>query len=203
MGQPNYLLHPIPNGCTERGLIEAAVRGNVEAFGQLYNNNAPQVYRYVAYRVPLSAEAEDLTAQVFLNAWKAIGSYKSLNDKPFVAWLYTIAHNQVVNYFKSKNQTTIFTSIDEANDLADGNRYSNPDAHTDKLAEYEELREAILKLPPDQQQIIHLRFVEELSHAEIGLLMGKPEVTVRGILSRALEALRKSLKREIIFGRNE
>ena len=203
MSQPKQLLHPIPNGCTERGLIEAAVRGDVEAFGQLYNISVSQVYRYVAYRVPLPSEAEDLTAQVFLNAWKAIGSYKSLNDKPFVAWLYTIAHNQVVNYYKSKNQTTVFTSIDEAKDLADGNGYNNPDTHSNKLAEYEELREAIWKLPPDQQQVIHLRFVEELSHAEIGRLMGKPEVTVRGILSRAIESLRKSLKREILFGRNE
>ncbi|HEX2913453.1 MAG TPA: sigma-70 family RNA polymerase sigma factor [Chloroflexia bacterium] len=183
----------------ERSLVEAAIRGDVDAFGELYQYNAAAVYRYIAYRVQPPSEAEDLTAQVFMNAWKAVGRYQQSNT-PFLAWLYTIAHNQVINYSKSKSQKTIFTSIDEAYDIADGNRFNNPDYQSDKMAEYEELRKAVLKLPYDQQQVIYLRYVEELGHAEIGRLMDKSEVTVRGILFRAHDALRKSLKREIIFG---
>jgi len=179
--------------------VLAACGGDVEAFGVLYQRYAERVFRYIAYRVRTQAEAEDLTAQVFLNAWKAIGRYKP-QEAPFLAWLYTIAHNQVINYAKSKTQNTTFTSIDSAYELVDTSRYNSPDERADKLAEYEELRQAVLNLPADQQQVIFLRYVEELGHAEIGQLMGKPEVTIRGILFRAHESLRKHLKRESFFG---
>lgn len=179
--------------------VTAACEGDVEAFGMLYQRNAERVFRYIAYRVRTPAEAEDLTAQVFLNAWKAIGRYKQ-QETPFLAWLYTIAHNQVINYVKSKAQNTTITSIDSAFELVDTSRYNSPDARTDKMAEYEELRQAVLNLPTDQQQVIFLRYVEELGHAEIGHLMGKPEVTIRGILFRAHESLRKYLRRESVFG---
>lgn len=180
-------------------LVEAACAGDVEAFGTLYQRYAERVFRYIAYRVRTPAEAEDLTAQVFLNAWKAIARYKT-QEAPFLAWLYTIAHNQVINYAKSKVQNTAFTSLDSAHELVDNSRYNSPDERTNKLAEYEELRQAVLNLPSDQQQVIFLRYVEEMGHAEIGQLMGKPEVTIRGILFRAHESLRKYLKRESVFG---
>lgn len=179
--------------------VLAACGGDVEAFGTLYQRYAERVFRYIAYRVRTPAEAEDLTAQVFLNAWKAIGRYKA-QEAPFLAWLYTIAHNQVINYAKSKAQNTTFTSINSAYELVDTSRYNSPDERADKLAEYEELRQAVLNLPADQQQVIFLRYVEELGHAEIGQLMGKPDVTIRGILFRAHESLRKYLKRESVFG---
>ena len=180
-------------------LVWAACGGDVEAFGTLYQRYSERVFRYTAYRVRTPAEAEDLTAQVFLNAWKAIARYKP-QEAPFLAWLYTIAHNQVINYSKSKAQNTAFTTIDAAHELTDNNRYNSPDERTNKLAEYEELRQAVLNLPLDQQQVIFLRYVEEMGHAEIGHLMGKPEVTIRGILFRAHESLRKYLKRESVFG---
>lgn len=186
-------------GDEEIRLVESACAGDVEAFGTLYQKNAERVFRYIAYRVRTPAEAEDLTAQVFLNAWKAIARYKT-QESPFLAWLYTIAHNQVINYAKSKVQNTAFTSINSAHELVDNSRYNSPDERTEKLAEYEELKQAVLNLPPDQQQVIFLRYVEEMGHAEIGQLMGKPEVTIRGILFRAHEALRKYLKRESVFG---
>lgn len=80
----------------EVDLIQAACGGDVEAFGMIYQRYAERVFRYIAYRVRTPAEAEDLTAQVFLNAWKAILRYKP-QEAPFLAWLYTIAHNQVIN----------------------------------------------------------------------------------------------------------
>ena len=184
----------------EHALVQAAVHGDVEAFGLLYQNYAAKVYRYIAYRLhPPPTEAEDLTAQVFLSAWRAIDRYHQ-QETPFAAWLYTIAHNQVINFGKSKQQTTTFAPIDAAVELADPSHSNSPDFQADKRAEYEELRQAVLKLPDDQQQVIYLRYVEELSHAEIGQLMAKSDVTVRGILFRAHEALRKELKREISFG---
>ncbi len=183
----------------ETAIIEAAIRGDVDAFGLLYQSYFAKVYRYIAYRIIPLSEAEDLTAQVFLNAWKAISRYQP-KSTPILAWLYTIAHNLVINHGKSKAQKTVYTSIDEAYDLADTSRYNNPDLQVYKQAEYEELRLAVLQLPYDQQQVIYLRYVEDLGHAEIGRLMGKTEVTVRGILFRAHEGLRKLLKRESDFG---
>ncbi len=183
----------------EQTLVRASVGGDVEAFEVLYQNYAPTIYRYIAYRVNPASEAEDLTAQVFLSAWRAIERYQQ-QTTPFIAWLYTIAHNQVINFGKSKSQTMNMAPIDEAYDLTDTNRHNSPDFQLDKQAEYEELRQAVIKLPDDQQQVIYLRYVEEMGHAEIGRIMAKSEVTVRGILFRAHEALRKQLKRETSFG---
>lgn len=197
--QPVSELSEQDHALDERGLVQNAVRGDVEAFGELYQRHAGQIYRYIAYRVRPPSEAEDLTAQVFLNAWKAIGRYQH-NNTPFLAWLYTIAHNQVVNFVKSKNYNKLSTPIEDAYDLEDENHYSRPDEQADRRAEFEELRRAVLTLPDDQQMVIYLRYVEEMGHSEISRLMNKPEVTVRGILFRAHEALRKTLKRGSIFG---
>jgi len=84
-------------------LVEWAADGNVEAFGELYSIYLDQIHRYVFYQVRDRMTAEDLTEEIFVKAWKALGRYKQKNSA-FSAWLYRIAHNHVVDYFRTRRQ---------------------------------------------------------------------------------------------------
>src|SRR5712692_6263403 len=85
----------------EKGLVRKAMGRDAAAFGQLYDDYAAKIYRYAYYKVGTRVQAEDLTAQVFLKAWEAIGGYRSTN-RPFSAWLFRIAHNLIVDYFRTQ-----------------------------------------------------------------------------------------------------
>lgn len=81
--------------------LKAAVNGDMTAFGELYRLYSEPIFRYCSYRVTNEHDAEDLTAQVFLRAWQAIGRYQ-IGGAPFEAWLYRIAHNLVINYQQNR-----------------------------------------------------------------------------------------------------
>lgn len=176
------------------GLIRQAVRGDVDAFGELYQLYADTIYRYFFYRVRLDTEAQDLTAQVFLNAWKAIGRYREENV-PFLVWLYTIARNLLINHNKSNRHYSIMAVLGEgvAEQVADHSEEANPISALLRQAENEELVKAFEQLNDEQQQVIYYRFVENWSHTELARLMGKSEGAVRAMQFRALESLRRLL----------
>src|SRR5258708_3512513 len=79
--------------------IEAAKRGDAEAFAELYNAYVDQIYRYVYYRVSTVAVAEDLTADVFLRVLEGLPAYED-RSMPILSWMYRIAHARALNYFR-------------------------------------------------------------------------------------------------------
>jgi RNA polymerase sigma-70 factor (ECF subfamily) len=174
----------------EAMLVQRAVEHDAEAFGRLYDMHVDRVYKHIYYRVGNEADAEDLTQQVFLKAWQAIHKYKK-TASPFVAWLMTISHNQVVDFYRTrKNKVHL-----EAEVLADGPA-SRPEQTAETSFEQQRLRSAISQLGGDEQQVVILRFIEGLEFAEIASIMKKKEGNVRVILHRALVKLRNMLKRE-------
>jgi RNA polymerase sigma-70 factor (ECF subfamily) len=172
----------------EAALVDRARRGDAEAFGRLYTLHLERIYRYVYYRVGTASEAEDLTEHVFLKAWEAVGRYES-RGLPFAAWLYRMAHNAVIDHYRASRPTT---SIDESLDLED-EKQSPTDAVMAGV-DRDELRLAILRLNHDQQQVVVMRFVEGMSHAEVAHLLGKSEGAVRVIQHRALQAMGRYLR---------
>lgn len=82
-------------------LVEAAIAGDAEAFGRLYDMHVNRVFRHAYYRVGNKTDAEDLTQRVFLKAWQAIGRYKK-TASPFIAWLMTISHNLVIDFYRTR-----------------------------------------------------------------------------------------------------
>jgi len=171
---------------TEAEVVQKALRLDAEAFGQLYELYLDRIYRYVYHRVGSTVEAEDLTEQVFLRAWEHLGSY---NDRglPFTAWLYRIAHNLVIDYHRTRKQT------EPLSENLEEHRPGPEEAVACRL-EAAEVADALRHLPPDQQQIITLRFVQGLSHAEAAVIMGKNEAALRALQYRALIALQKLLR---------
>ena len=172
----------------ERTLIERAVKRDREAYGALYNKHVSRVYRHVYYMVGNPAEAEDLTAQAFLQGWKAIERYQ-IRGAPFVSWLMRIAHNLGVSHLRSKKPSSELPET-----LVDQSREGNPADVMQRHSDGDRVREAILRLRDEHRRVIILRFVEDLEYREVAEIVGKSVPAVRVIQHRALNALRKEMQ---------
>jgi RNA polymerase sigma-70 factor (ECF subfamily) len=182
-----YIVKPEHSPPTDEKLIARAQRGDTAAFGDLYERYLTTIFRYVFYRVGERTEAEDLTETVFLKAWEALGRYR-VREVPFRAWLYRIAHNTLIDCYRTTKETV---PLDEQCELPD------PADQPDELFDLQESRAAVTQalqnLPPDYQHVLTLRFISGLSHAETSQVLGRSEKAVRVLQHRALNALRKIL----------
>jgi RNA polymerase sigma-70 factor (ECF subfamily) len=169
----------------ERALIRSSIEGDSDAFESLYLHYMERIYRYIFFRVGDEAQAEDMTEEVFVRVWEALPKYK-LGESRFTSWLYTIAHNLVVDHYRRRNPTSI--SMDEVTRYPD--RRNLPERIIGRKQEFEILAHSIMQLEDLEQQVLLLRFVEELSHREIAKIIGKSQTASRVIQHRALKALR-------------
>lgn len=177
----------------EDGLVADATRGDVRAFAALYDLHADRVFRHLYYQVGNRADAEDLTQQVFLQAWQAVGRFRK-TGAPFIAWLFAIAHNLAINAWRQRTDV-------EPLELEPVSAAIWADPEAVALIDYDRdaVRQAILRLRPDQRQVIILRFLEHLDYPQVAAAIGKNESNVRLIQHRALLALRELL-REVVRG---
>ena len=173
----------------EKDLATRATRHDREAFGLLYDRYVTRIHQYVYYKVGSGAEAEDLTAQVFLRAWEAIGGYE-WREHPFSAWLFRIARNLVVDYHRARRDTVSLEGADGRDDAEPADT-DMPERSLQALFTSEQLRRAVSQLTEEQQEVIVLRFMEGYSTAEIAAMMGKREGAIRGLQFRGLAALRE------------
>lgn len=173
---------------TENTLVERAVQRDRAAFATLYDNYVDRVYRHVYYRVSNQNDAEDITQEVFIKAWKAINKYKK-TGAPFVAWILAIAHNLVVDYYRARKK---FVSLEEAKTSSE-NDETSPEAMTEASLNQSYIRDAILKLKGEKQRVILMRFIDGFSYGEIAQALNKSEGAVRVIQHRALNDLRRML----------
>ena len=172
----------------ERLLVERAGSRDAEAFGELYDMHVVRVYRHIYYLVNSISEAEDLTAQTFLQAWEAMDRYED-RGVPFVSWLLRIAHNLAISHLRSRRERS------QLHDgLVDHDTFRDPEKVAERAADEERVRRAILRLGHEQRQVIILRFVEDLEYPEVAEIVGKSVAAVRVIQHRALCALRKMMK---------
>jgi len=171
----------------EESLVRRAKQRDQEAFAQLYEGYFDKIYRYVAIRIGDRMEAEDITQQVFLNAIKAISSFR-WRGIPFSAWLFRIAHNQVVDYLRRKTKRPTIP-LDESLVASD----YDPQLIAGQKLDIERLHSATGKLTPAQQEVISLRFAGELPIAQVARIMGKSEGAVKALQHSAIVALRKTL----------
>ncbi len=170
----------------EKDVVSRAIKGDGGAFAQLYEEHFDRIYRYVYLKVGNQAEAEDLTQEVFVKALEAIGSYKWRN-LPFVAWLFRIAHNQVIDYLRKQGKVGKVVLEDDIA-LVSG---SNPAFMAERELEIEELINNVKKLSPAQREVISLRFGSGLSVAEAAKALGKNPGTVKALQYNGIVALRK------------
>lgn len=161
-------------------LVDSAPSLDVAA---LYDCYAPALYRYIYYRLGARTVAEDLTAEVFV---RVLGIQRAPDD--WRAYLYRIAHNLVVDYLR--RNPAVFENMDEG--LLD--ERADPATRAELQDERRRVRRAILRLTPEQQQVIVLKFVEDMSNAQVARIMNKPEGAVKALQHRALTNLREWLQ---------
>jgi RNA polymerase sigma factor (sigma-70 family) len=184
------LVFPIrqTTGDAERALVRRATDGDPEAFAELYERYVERIFRYIYHKVGSRTDAEDLTAQVFMKAWEAVGRYE-WTGRPFGAWLYRMAHNAVVDHYRRQRETV------PLDDVVDGAEPSDYVAQlTLQQLTVEALQHALAHLTDDQQEVIILRFLEAYSVGEVACLMKRRPGAVRALQHRALTQLCRILR---------
>ena len=178
----------------EKELVERA-RKDPEAFGKIYDQYYSPIFNYVLRRIANIEIAQDITSEVFFRALKNLGKFRWQNIS-ISFWLYRIATNQITDCFRKNNHKTI--SLEEVRELA-----ANFDPPSDfpeaeeELIRHEDfllLHENIAKLSIKYQEVIVLRFFEDKQIKDIARILGKREGTVKALLHRGLEKLRKLME---------
>lgn len=175
----------------EKAWIETA-KTNPSAFGELYELYVDRIYNYVYYRVGNIHDAEDLTSRTFYRALSHLPTYED-RGVPFSAWLYRIAHNLVANWHRDHGRRPV-VALDQL--ILKSQASKDPEDVAESLDNTRLLREGMRKLDPARQELLVLKFGQELSNAEIGRIMGRSEGAIKSLYHRTLLALRKELAKE-------
>ncbi len=168
-------------------LVVLVKKGDHDAFSQLYDIFVDPLYRYIYFRVN-NQEVEDLMEIVFLKVWENIKKYTPKN-KMFSAWFFRIAHNVVVDHYRSQKNETEDLPIN----VPAYKREHNPIKNTENRLHNEALRNALKNLKENYREVLVYKFLNDLSNPEIAEIMDKSEGSVRILQFRALKALKAEL----------
>lgn len=176
---------------TETELLSAAMNFDEGALGELYDRYEAKIYSYIYRRTGEPALAEDLTAQVFLKMLEAIRKNRAWQSS-FSGWLYRIAHNLVIDYYRRRDRQQQ-VSIDDMVIPAEGD---SPVRFAELRLDAEKLRSAIRSLTDEQAEVLSLRFFEGYSISEVANMMDKTDGAIKALQYRAVATLRHLLEKE-------
>ena len=174
----------------ERALIAAAVAGDRDAFGALYERSRPTVLAYITHRVRNRPLAEDLTQDVFRRALVSMCKYED-RGYAFEAFVITIARNLVADYYKGAAFRTTICSSELVAEPIDADRWVDPERCVTHGVIAAEITAALARLNVAQRMCVELRFLRGMSVAETAAAMGKNQGAIKALLQRATSALRR------------
>ena len=160
------------------------------AFEDLYRDYLGRIYAYVRAQVGSAADAEDVTSQVFMNAYQAYARFETRNSTP-AAWLFRIARNATLDHFRASNRRDRLRRTIERQPQAE----EDPAGQAEERIQYRALLAQVAELPERQRDAISLRH-SGLSFDEVGLLLGCSEDAAKMLYHRALKALREAAHKE-------
>jgi RNA polymerase sigma-70 factor (ECF subfamily) len=182
----------------ERELVEAA-KCDSQAFAALYDRYYSPIFGYVLVRVAKLDVAQDITSEVFFKALISIKRYR-WRGVQFSTWLYRIANHEIANHYRANGHgLALVERVAEAASFTFEAPEEEMEDAEQTLSRYQVFLEAqkrIARLPLKYQQVIVLRFFEDKPLAEIGLILGKKESTVKTLLYRGLDKLKEELNSE-------
>lgn len=173
---------------TADALLKRARQWNEDALAQIYDTYAPAIYRYVYRRTGHQDTAEEITADTFHRFLVALKQGGGPTEY-LSAWLYRVAHNLIVDFYRRQPP--------QEPELIDDVTLAEPDhgaVHLERQTQVEQARAALQQLTPLQQQIITLRYLEEMSNEEIAQVVNRTEGAVKALQHRALNSLRRILE---------
>jgi RNA polymerase sigma-70 factor (ECF subfamily) len=161
-------------------------------FSELYRAHLRDVYSYAYYRVGNHHDAEDLTEQTFLQAYRHFErAQRESNGRPLRPWLIRIVHNLAANYFRDRSRRPQ-TNIDDAGPISD--QYDT----SDLVEGREELRDVlagVASLPEDRKAALIMRFALDMDNREIARALGRTEGATKVLIHRAIKQLEEELAR--------
>lgn len=178
----------------ERALIEAA-RNDAEAFGRLYQRYVKRIYNYLYRHTGNPVEAEDLTSRTFFRALRSLHQYKDRGGA-FQAWLFRIAHNLVVNWYRDQSRHPVISLEVTGDHPGQATHHDEPHEHIIRTERQALVARLIAQLPEDRKTLLILKFVEKMSNEEIGKVLGKTEGAIKSLYHRTLLDLREILEQE-------
>lgn len=171
-------------------LVRQVQKGDLEAFGQLYDRFYGPVFAYVLHQVGSPADAEDIVSGVFLDALQKIGGF-TWRGAGFRAWLFSIARNDVMDHFRRLGRSREAAITEQHMELASSDRV---ESIAEAAWDEHQLREAVWQLSDEQQQVILLKLMVNFSNGQIAAVLSKSEGAVKALQHRALENLRKIME---------
>jgi RNA polymerase sigma-70 factor (ECF subfamily) len=171
-------------------LLEQARQYDAQALAEIYDLYAEPIYRYLYRFLGEAHTAEDLTSEAFLKLLTVLDSPQAPRDQ-LQGWLYRVARNLAVDWYRDHGKYTTLSLNEEL-----VSRGESPLARLERAQDRQQLRAALLELTADQQQVLILRFAQNLKIQEVAQLMGKSEGAVKLLQYRATRRLQKLLERE-------
>lgn len=167
-------------------LVKQAQKGSLSAFQTLYMRHLDAIYRYFFFQTKDKFLAEDLGQEVFIKIWKSIDKYDEKKGA-FTSWMYRIAHNLLVDYYRGKKTLTLKEGLEAS--------YSEDWLEKlDHLEKIQNVKKALENVSADYKEVIILRFFEDQSVEEVAQIVDKSEENVRVIQHRAIRKLREILE---------
>ena len=182
----------MPQNSVDRALIQRAKEGDPAAFSELYDRYQAPIYRYIRYRVQDTHDVDDLTSDVFVRLVERIDRF-SYQGRPILAWLYTIARNLIIDYYRREGRK----KLDPFDEQLAANSIS-PEEYTNRALSWQRISEGLQQLTEEQQDVIVFKFIEGYSNAQVAQLMEKPIGAVKSLQHRGLAALRRALESDMI-----
>jgi len=181
----------------ESQIIIECQSGKLERFGLLYDSYFKKIYNFIFYRTLCKEIAEDLTSQTFFKALQGINSFNSQKGPArterfsarsggqFSSWLYRIAKNNVVDYYRSRRNEI---DIEDVWDLKDDGDLRASIENKERVAK---INEYLKLLKPEHRQIVIMRVWDEMSYSEIAQILGKSEDNCKVMFSRVIGKIRE------------
>ena len=178
----------------ENQIIKKCQQGDLEKFAQLYDLYVEKIFRFVFYKTQHKETAEDIVSETFIKALKGIGNFRG-NLGTFQAWLFKIARNSVVDYYRAKKNSPT-KDIEEVWDLGENNSI------LETLTMKQEAKKVVQyfkNLSPIQREILILRVWEEMPYNQIAEIVNKDKNNCKVIFARTIKKLKEEAPLFIIF----
>jgi len=170
-------------------LLKIRIKKDPVAFGELYDLYVEKIYRFVFFKINNREEPEDITSEVFLKVWNYLIENREKEIESFTGLIYRIARNLIIDFYRQRARKQE-CSLDSVVLLVDDGNYAKVEIDQ----EVEKIMLVIKRMKQEYQEVILLRFVEDLSTSEISTILDKSKTNVRVILHRATKKLQELLE---------
>lgn len=180
----------------DQDLVSRCLTGDDSAWEALLRTHNRKVYNLCYRFTGNTTEAEDLTQEVFIKVFQALGTFDPVQGQ-FTTWLNRIARNHLVDHYRRSRHDRATTSLDDEEEhfSPPADVSAGPASEVEARERKELLQKGLLRLSPDMREVVILRDLQDMDYAEIAVVLGVPAGTVKSRINRGRVELGRVLKR--------